>query len=100
MGAINGIPFHKNCLPEPRGDLLQQQRHQPPTRTCCGCITRPRHRLESMMYQYVQRERLPRCAPMRSLHTSLLPTWLRDVTSGKIQAAGAKTMTKPTREST
>jgi len=24
-GAINGIPFHKNCLPEPRGDLVQQK---------------------------------------------------------------------------
>merc|ERR1711962_184643 len=26
-GAINGIPFHKDCLPEPRGDLVQQ--HNP-----------------------------------------------------------------------
>ena len=43
------------------------------------------------------REHPPRCAPMRSLHTSLLPTWHRNVTSGKTQAAGAKTMTKPTR---
>merc|ERR1712012_870445 len=26
-GSINGIPFHKDCLPEPRGDLVQQ--HNP-----------------------------------------------------------------------
>ena len=24
-GSINGIPFHKNCLPEPYADLIQQQ---------------------------------------------------------------------------
>merc|ERR1712180_157878 len=24
-GSINGIPFHKNCLPEPKGDLVQQK---------------------------------------------------------------------------
>lgn len=24
-GAINGIPFKKNCVPEPKGDLLQQK---------------------------------------------------------------------------
>ena len=24
-GAINGVPFGKNCLPEPRGDLVQQK---------------------------------------------------------------------------
>ena len=24
-GSINGIPFKKNCLPEPKGDLVQQK---------------------------------------------------------------------------
>jgi hypothetical protein len=24
-GSINGIPFNKNCLPEPKGDLVQQK---------------------------------------------------------------------------
>jgi len=24
-GTINGIPFHKDCLPEPKGDLVQQK---------------------------------------------------------------------------
>jgi len=24
-GSINGIPFHKDCLPEPKGDLVQQK---------------------------------------------------------------------------
>merc|ERR1712192_223617 len=129
-GAINGIPFHKNCLPEPRGDLVQQKNPTCWIETYQGGLSCCHHQnilldrdqtppeellTYHMKFRFYFQPYTAASADAPASHQNLLrmyyqteanageydvPKWHKNVTSERTQAAGVKTTTKPTREST